>query len=36
LLITAAQRGTIEDLSLRWRCEQYSEPDWSRLQQEGI
>lgn len=36
LLMSAGQPGTIEDLGLRWRREQYSEPDWSRLQQETI
>ena len=33
-LMSAGQPGTIEDLGLRWRREQYSEPDWSQLRQE--
>lgn len=36
LLMSAGQPGTIEDLGLRWRREQYREPDWPQLKQEGI
>ncbi len=34
LLVAATEPGMIEDLGLRWRREQYSEPDWSQLKQD--